>query len=80
MSKHKLSAASISSELDTVGSLQAKLGKAEAKKAAKKPRKAKPPAGVKESMPQNGDVPSEEEENQEPGIRKHAILVKCITS
>ena len=35
---------------------------------AKKPRKAKPPAGVKKSMPQNGDVPSEEEENQEPNI------------
>ena len=80
MSKCKLSAASISSELDTVDSLRAKLGKAEAKKTAKKPWKAKPQASVKKSTPQNGDVPSEEEENQEPGIGKCTILVKCIAS
>jgi hypothetical protein len=71
MTKRRLSATSISSELDTVESLRAKLAKAEAKKAAKKP-KSQPRKSC--SKVQHGDA-SEDEENQVPG-GKHIVLVK----
>jgi hypothetical protein len=71
MTKRRLSATSISSELDTVESLRAKLAKAEAKKAAKKP-KSQPRKS--RSKVQRGDA-SEDEENQAPG-GKRIVLVK----